>query len=289
MLRPHKLFLLCGCFSFVKIYFAALILFAGAVLALAQTSTNRTDADRLWWENSVHEDFTSLMFVPATNHVALTNRPAWESSLTIGFTVTRGNSDTLLATGNIQTHKKTAFNEITLGADAAYGDNNSVQSANDAHAFGQYNHLFTERFFDYFRADGLHDEIADLQYRVTLSPGVGYYFVKQTNTTLACELGPAMVFQRLGHEDDNYMTVRLAERFEHKFTENNARVWQSVEILPQINAFNNYVVNAEVGLEAGITKKISLQACLQDNFVNEPAPGRQQNDLKIVSGLKYKF
>jgi DNA gyrase/topoisomerase IV subunit A len=76
LLRPHELFLLCGCFSFVKIYFAALILFAGAVLALAQTSTNRTDADRLWWENSVHEDFTSLMFVPATNHVALTNRSA---------------------------------------------------------------------------------------------------------------------------------------------------------------------------------------------------------------------
>jgi putative salt-induced outer membrane protein YdiY len=271
-------------FYFVKIYFAALVLFAGVFLASAQTSTNR-----LWWENSVHEDFASLLFVPATNSVALTNKPAWESSLAIGFTVTRGNSDTLLATANIQTHKKTAFNEITLGADAAYGDNNSVQSANNAHAFGQYNHLFTGRFFGYFRADALHDEIADLQYRVTLSPGVGYYFLKQTNTTLAGECGPAMVFQRLGHVDDNYMTVRLAERFEHKFTENNARVWESVEFLPQINAFNNFVVNAELGIEAGISKKTSLQACLQDNFINEPALDRQQNDLRIVSGLKYRF
>ena len=106
----------------------------------------------------------------ATNRVALTNRPAWESSLAIGFTVTRGNSDTLLATANLQTHKKTAFDEITLGADAAYGDNNSVQSANDAHAFGQYNHLFTGRFFGYFPRRRVHDEIADLQYRVTLEP-----------------------------------------------------------------------------------------------------------------------
>ena len=93
----------------------------------------------------------------------------------------------------------------------------------------------------------------------------------------------------MGTKDDNFVTLRLAERFEYKFTGNNARVWQSVEILPQINAFNNYVVNGEVGLEAGITKKVSLQACLSDNFVNEPAPGRQQNDLKIISGLKYKF
>ena len=284
MPRPHKLFLLCGRFYFVKIYFAALLLLAGVFMSSAQTGT-----DRPWWD-SVHTDFAAALFVQlATNHVVLTNKPAWESSLAIGFTVTRGNSDTLLATANLQTHKRTVFNEIVLGVDGAYGDNNSVQSANDAHAFGQYNHLFTERFFGYLRADALHDEIANLQYRVTLSPGVGYYFVKQTNTTLAGECGPAMVFQRLGYEDNNYVTLRLAERFEHKFTENNARVWQSVEFLPQINALNNFVANAEVGIEAGISKKISLQACLQDNFVNEPAPGRQQNDLKIVSGLKYKF
>ena len=134
-----------------------------------------------------------------------------------------------------------------------------------------------------------HDEIADLQYRFTLSPGVGYYFLRQTNTSLAGELGPAMVFERLGEEDKNYVTLRLAERFEHKFTENNARIWQSAEILPQVNDFNNFVVNAEVGLEAAVYKKISLQAYVQDNFVNEPASGRQQNDLRIVSGLKYKF
>ncbi len=43
------------------------------------------------------------------------------------------------------------------------------------------------------------------------------------------------------------------------------------------------------GLEAAVSKKISLQAYVQDNFINEPAPGRQQNDVQIVSGLKYKF
>jgi putative salt-induced outer membrane protein YdiY len=179
--------------------------------------------------------------------------------------------------------------EISLGADGAYGENDSVQNVNSAHAFGQYNHLFSDRFYGYLRADALHDEIADLQYRITLSPGAGYYFLRQTNTSLAGEIGPAMVFERLGDDDNNYVTLRLAERFEHKFTENNARVWESVEFLPQINDFNNFVVNAEVGLEAAVYKKISLQAYLQDNFVNEPAPGRQQNDLRIVSGLKYKF
>ena len=275
----------------MKNYIKRFVLSASACLILIQAGTGRaTETNKFWWVNSVSMGVTSLAFVQAaTNQVALTNKPMWESSLGVGFTLTRGNSDTLLATANIQTHRKTLEDEISLGADGAYGENDSVQNVNSAHAFSQYNHLFSERFYGYLRADALHDEIADLQYRITLSPGVGYYFLRQTNTSLAGEFGPAMVFERLGEEDNNYVTLRLAERFEHKFTENNARVWQSAEILPQVDDFNNFVVNAEVGLEAAVYKKISLQAYVQDNFVNEPASGRQQNDLRIVSGLKYKF
>jgi putative salt-induced outer membrane protein YdiY len=274
----------------MKQYIKYFVSLAGLCLVLARPGCCLADPDKLSWVGSLGAGFTSVTFAPAgTNVIILTNKPAWESSIGLGFTLTRGNSDTLLATGNIQTHKKTLEDEISLGADGAYGENDSVQNVNSAHGFSQYNHLFSERFFGYLRADALHDEIADLQYRVTLSPGAGYYFLRQTNTSLAGEFGPAMVFERLGDDDNNYVTLRLAERFEHKFTENNARVWESVEFLPQVNDFNNFVVNAEVGLEAAVYKKISLQAYLQDNFVNEPAPGRQQNDLRIVSGLKYKF
>jgi putative salt-induced outer membrane protein YdiY len=266
-------------------------LLAGIGLALAWPDTGRAlDTNKFAWVGGLGAGFTSVTFAPAvTNVVVLTNKPAWESSVAFGFTLTRGNSDTLLATGAIQTHKKTFADEISLGADGAYGENDSVQNVNSAHGFSQYNHLFSENFFGYLRADMLHDEIADLQYRITLSPGVGYYFLRQTNTSFAGEFGPAMVFERLGGRDNNYVTARMAERFEHKFTENNARLWQTAEILPQINKFNNFVANAELGLEATVTKKVSLQAYAQDNFVNEPAPGRQQNDLRIVSGLKYKF
>ncbi len=74
-----------------------------------------------------------------------------------------------------------------------------------------------------------------------------------------------------------------------KFIGYNARVWQSLELLPQVNELDKYLVNAEIGIEAAISKKISLQAILQDTYANQPAPGRKANDLKLISGLKYKF
>jgi putative salt-induced outer membrane protein len=225
-----------------------------------------------------------------TNQIAVlsTNKPAWESSVSAGLSLTKGNSDTLLTTVAFKTHTKTPTNEFMFGADGSYGENDSVKNNETLHGVSQYNHLFGKRFYGFFNLEGLHDGIADLQYRFTLSPGAGYYFVKTTNTTFAGEVGPGLIFQRLGGVDTTYASMRLAERFEHKLND-GARVWQKVEFLPQVNKPDNFLVNAEIGAEAALTKTFYLQVTLQDNFVNQPAPGRKDNDVKLISSLVYKF
>lgn len=229
----------------------------------------------------VPADVPQLATPPAKIH--------WESSLSAGLTLTRGNSDTLLVTGALVTEKKGKINEWSFGADGGYGEDQGEKNVDTVHLFGQVNHFFSEKFFGYLRVNALHDGISDLQYRLTIGPGVGYYLRKETNTSLSVEGGSAIVFERLGSEDTTYATLRFAERFEHKFTEQRARLWQSFEILPQVNDFNNYIINAEIGIETAISKKVSLQTFLVDNYINEPAAGRKNNDVKIVSGLKYKF
>lgn len=227
-----------------------------------------------------------------TNSPSLLAQPPkypWVSSISAGLTLTRGNSDTLLVTGGVLTDKKTPDNEFKLGAEAAYGENSGVKNMDTEHIFGQYNDLFSDRFYGYARAEGLHDGIADLQYRVTVGPGVGYYFLKETNTTFAGEFGSSYVNQRLGNVDDNYASLRLAERFEHKFKNFGARVWENAEILPQVNKVDNYIVNAEIGIEAALNAHFSLKTFLDDNFNNQPAKGSEKNDVKLVSGVSYKF
>jgi putative salt-induced outer membrane protein YdiY len=240
------------------------------------------------WAVSGHAAGTNQTAVVATKTLVATNKPAWESSVAAGLSLTKGNSDTLLATLAFRTHTKTPTNEFSFGLNGSYGENNSVNNNESLHEVGQYNHLFTKFFYGYFNLDGLHDGIADLKYRFTLSPGAGYYFLNETNTTLAGGIGPSLIFQRLGEVDTTYVSLRLAERFEHKFND-NARVWQKAEFLPQVNIPDNYLINAEIGVESALTKTFSLQVTLQDNFVNQPAPGRKDNDVKLISSLVYKF
>jgi putative salt-induced outer membrane protein YdiY len=214
--------------------------------------------------------------------------PKWKGSAAAGLTLTRGNSDTVVLNASIVAEKKWGQNELSLGADGSYGEQNGEKNVEAAHAFGQYNRLFSERAFALFRVDALHDAIADVEYRVTLSPGLGYYFIKNKTTFLRGEVGPGVVFEKQGGDTRTYMTLRVAERFEHQLSK-TAKLWQSAEILPEVSNWANYIVNAEIGVDVAINVRWSLRTFVQETYDNEPAPGRKHNDVKIVAGVAYKF
>ena len=222
--------------------------------------------------------------------------PKWKSSLAFGLTLTRGNSETFLTTLTAGTTKKWGQNELIFGADGAYGttkDNNTgntTQNANTAHGFGQYNRLFSDRWYGYGRVDGLYDAIADINYRVTLGIGAGYYLIKTTNTDLSLEAGPGYIFEKLAGAEDNYATLRLAEKY-HQALSEHARIWETVEYLPSLKSFSQYIVNAEIGIEADLSKdkRWVLRTYLQDTYNSRPAPGKENNDMKLVAAVGYKF
>ncbi|GDY18946.1 hypothetical protein LBMAG56_02910 [Verrucomicrobiota bacterium] len=232
---------------------------------------------------------TGALLSGATAAQAQANKSPWESSAALGFTLTRGNSSTLLFTGNVLTSRKQGNDEVSLGADATYGANSGVTTAQAFRGFGQYNRLFSDRAYGLLRAEGLYDKIAAVQPRVTISAGLGYYFVKTDRTKLSGEVGPSLVYERsAGGASKTYMALRVAERLDHKISD-KTKIWQSAEFLPQVDNFNNYILNLEAGLETELYKNLALRTYVQDSYHKLPAAGRQKNDLKFVTAVAYKF
>lgn len=259
-----------------------LLLATGAVSLHAQNDTNAPPAQ------------------PAariqTNAPPAKPKAVWKSSAAVGLTMTSGNSEMTLATVSAGTSGKWDHSELSFGADGAYGQSktqgqtNTTMTAQLLHGFTQYNWLIGDRFYGLGRVEGKHDGIADLRYRVALNLGVGYYFVKNTNTDLSAEVGPGYVFQELGTNATEYASLRVGEKF-HQALSDRARLWQTFEWSPQVDKFDNYVADAEIGIEADLTKdkKLGLRTFVTDTFVKEPAPGRKQNDLTWVTAIAYKF
>ena len=238
-------------------------------------------------------------------HAAAPITNKWDASVAAGGTLTRGNSETFLSTLTFKAVRKWTNNEVLLGAAGSYGENTSevtentaggnpikrdrtTTSAANSAAYSQFNHSFTESIYGGGRVDFVHDAIAELKYRVTVSPLAGYYLMKNPTTKLSIEFGPSGVFERQGKENNQYAALRFGERFEHKFTPKN-KVWQAFDYIPQVNRWGNYLLVAEIGGEAAFTEQFSLRAVVQDTYDNQPANHRKKNDLKLITSLVYKF
>ena len=133
----------------------------------------------------------------------------WESFATAGLTLTKGNSDTLLANLGVISAKKWDKNEIALGASIAYGENSGTKNVDNISGSAQYNRLFSDRVYGGIRLNAAKDQIADLDYRVNISPLVGYYFIKDATTRLSGEVGPSYVIESLGGVSKSYAGVRI--------------------------------------------------------------------------------
>jgi putative salt-induced outer membrane protein YdiY len=220
----------------------------------------------------------------------------WLFDASLGFTLIRGTTESDMLNAAFGGQKKTPFDEYKFGLNGDYGNQNGTESVNDYKAFGQWNHLFTPRFYGYIRVDGLRDMVADVDYRATVGPGLGYYLVKNARSTLALEAGNAFEAQQLDHEGDTYFdTLRGAERYEYKIN-NHVRIWQNVEILPQVDRWENFTMNFEIGVEASLSKSFTLKSFLVDNYNSQPPSQKTatdakilHNDAKIVTALDYKF
>jgi putative salt-induced outer membrane protein YdiY len=238
---------------------------------------------------------TTSLAAAQDQKTALTNAPVppknpWNTTAAAGLTLTRGNSRTMMATFGLDTNRKWDNNEVLFGAAGGYGEDRDVKNAEFANAFGQYNRLFSERFYGGFRVSFNYDGIANLSYRVTVSPMAGYYLIKGTNTTLAVEAGPALVFEKFEHQDPSgYYAFRAGERFEHKLSA-TTKIWQTASYVPQVDKWSEkYILTGEAGIDTAINKHWSLRVVLQDVFDSQPAAGREHNDLRLIAGTAYKF
>ncbi len=252
----------------------AALLLAGAAAAQAQTNTSAA----------------------AAQPKVATTTNGWKTSIAFGLTLARGNTDTTLASARAFTEKKWQQNDLMFEADGLYGETKApdapknTENAETLHGFSQYNRSLGDRFYGYGRIDGFHDGIADIKYRLSLAPGLGYYLITNKTINLAMEIGPGYIKEQLEGESEAFAMLRLAEKFNYIISP-HAKAWATVEILPQLNQFDNYIMNAEVGAEAGLTKgnSLSLRSVLQDSYNNIPAADRLKNDLKLIVSLAYKF
>mgnify|MGYP000866128843 CR=1 FL=1 len=224
-----------------------------------------------------------------------------EKSLTLGLNLTDGNSETMLANGNLQiAGEKDLLGSFKVGLEGNYGENTTRSvvdgveikedetTVSNAKLTGNAKKTLTPRTYAYLDGSVLNDDIAKIDYRATVGPGLGLYLVKSDSQALSVEGGLAYVWEEVSDLEDDYLALRLAESFEYKFAE-RSKIWQSIAYMPEAEDFDNYLITAEVGVEAPLQGKLNLRVVLQDKYDSEPGEDVKHNDLTLIAGVSIKL
>lgn len=229
-------------------------------------------------------------------------KDGFATALNAGLTMTDGNSETLAANASLVTEgEKDGLGSVIAGIEGNYGEStveSTATAADGAVTVREENETTIENAKAYANAkktlspmtfaslDGslLYDDVALIDYRATLGPGLGFYLVKNDKRSLSLEAGPSYVWEKVDGETDDYLALRFAERYSCQATK-TAKLVQSLEYVPEAEDFDNYLLAGEIGVEAALNDHLSLRVVLQDKYDNTPAEGKERNDLSLIAGL----
>ena len=86
----------------------------------------------------------------------------------------------------------------------------------------------------------------------------------------------------------DFVALRLAYHVDKKLSD-TVYVFHNLEYLPAFEDFGDYLVNADAGIQADLTKSFFSQVKVEWEYDATPAPGRDQNDHRYVVGVGWRF
>ena len=221
--------------------------------------------------------------------VAEESADGFETSLNLGLSLTDGNSETHAVNASLVTEgEKEGLGSVIASVEANYGeskiDGKDETTAENVKAGVNVKKTVTPRTFASFDVSALYDDVAGIDYRVTLGPGLGVYLLKSKKHELSVEAGPSYVWEKLEGEKDNYLALRFAERLACQILP-NAKLVQTLEYVPEASEFGNYQLTGVVGVEAAMSERLNLRVVLQDQYKSRPAEGKDRNDVSVIAGI----
>jgi len=213
----------------------------------------------------------------------------WEGGTTIGFALTRGNSQTTNLALAFTADRKTLHDRLGLYANSVYATNNAPGSlpgptANAQQGGIRYDHNLKPRLFAYVSADFQADELLTLNLRSILGGGLGFEVIKTDPTTLNILFGGNYTHENYDAFSRNLAGLTLGDEFMHRVYTRTI-LTQTMYFYPDLSQTGEYRFTFNFGTVTKINKWLGWQNSFGDIYVSNPPLGKRRNDVLFTTGL----
>lgn len=237
----------------------------------------RNDAEQAAYEQSLNPGF----------------RENWEGGATVGFALTRGNSQTKNLALAFNANRKTLHDKLGLYANSVYATNDAPgavpsTTANAEQGGIRYDHDITPRLFAFVGADFQADSLQTLNLRYVLGGGLGLHVIKREATTLDILAGANYTHESYVPFSRSFAAATLGDEFMHKL-HGSTVLTQSLYFYPNLSNTGEYRTTFNFGTVTKISKWLGWQNSFGDIYVSNPPVGKKKNDIIFTTGLNVSF
>lgn len=217
----------------------------------------------------------------------------WDAGATVGFALTRGNSQTKNLALAFNASRKTLHDKLSLYANSVYATNDAPgavpsTTANTEQGGVRYDHDITPRLFAFVGADFQADSLQTLDLRSVFGGGLGFHAIKRETTTLDFLAGLNYTHEKYTAFTRNFVAATLGDEFMHKL-HGNTVLTQSLYFYPDFNNTGEYRTTFNVGTVTKLNKWLGWQNTFGDIYVTNPPVGKKKNDIIFTTGLNISF
>jgi putative salt-induced outer membrane protein len=208
-----------------------------------------------------------------------------------GVAFARGNSETSAYNSSAKLNRITANDNFGIHFNQIFASNStsgeSVTTAQAVRGGWNYARNISRKWFLQGFNDYEYDKFQNLDLRVVVGGGLGYYFFKDDRGLLSLAGGGSWNREQfatglLRNSSEIYIAQEWVQRLNRMFS-----IQEKLVFFPNLSNTGAYRINFDTTLAAQFNRLFSLQFALSDRFLSNPLPGRRQNDVLYTSGIRF--
>lgn len=227
---------------------------------------------------------------------ALEGPVEWDTTMSLGGSLTRGNSETMVANARLATEKLIGTELFKASLEGAYGEAKQENEAGETSTEKNVENAtltlgYKHRFEGFFvTADGIlvSDSIADVDYRGIPSVGIGTFLMDSEDVRISVQSGLGYLWEKVSGETDSYTTYCLSERTRFGISETSS-IWEEVAFIGSMEDSSDTLWTAEVGADAAMNATMKLGVVLKYTYDNTPAEESEKDDLSLTAQISFKL
>jgi hypothetical protein len=215
----------------------------------------------------------------------------WKGSVQGGLNGSDGNSETLSFRFGVNLNRLTETMETRVSAFYTYASDNGEKSQSRGEFIVQNDWIFKDSPWGWFvkgRAD--YDEFQDWDWLLSGSTGPSYTFIRNEDTMFRVRAGAGASKQFGGDDEDVKPELNFGADLTHTFKTGH-KFFFTTDYYPDLEEISEFRWNTRAGYEIMIDPEtnMSLRLGIDNRYMSDPGPGRENNDIDYFALLAWSF